>query len=168
MSDPCNLHRLTFCPPSVHRRQHGVLRQRAETSLPPVLLLSQWDGLNDSRTFLWSHRRPSPRLSVPSDVWGRCLVPPGVNLQSPCLCFTGKDGKKTHMELQLSFVAAELNTILHFLVVMLYTERASVHHDQWGNAAMLCTNQANANVSERAVLSRRYRIEDESTISNRK
>lgn len=28
------------------------------------------------------------------------------------------------------------NTTLHFLVVMLYTEQASIHHNEWGNAAM--------------------------------
>lgn len=32
------------------------------------------------------------------------------------------------------------NTTLHFLVVMLYTEQASIHHNEWGNVVMLCTN----------------------------
>lgn len=66
--------------PSILRWQYGVIRQRAETPLPPVLLLCQWDGLNDSHTFLWSHHLPSPRPTALSKrTGGRSPVLPALS-----------------------------------------------------------------------------------------
>lgn len=56
-----------FISSSIHRWQHGVLWQWTETPLSPILLLCQWDGLNDSQPFLRSDHLASPHLTALSE-----------------------------------------------------------------------------------------------------
>lgn len=54
--------KLSPTSPSLLRWQYGVLRQWAETPLPPVFLLCLWDGLIVSHTFLWFRHLSPTRL----------------------------------------------------------------------------------------------------------
>lgn len=93
---------------------------------------------NPGLTRLHSQKSPLPFSLLPASSCGRiynlqlCVFQEGGNFFfKGCSC-EAFWRPTTERELTLS---------LHFLVVMLYTEQASIRHNERGNVAMLCTNE---------------------------
>lgn len=134
-----------FISPFIPRWQHGVLWQWTETPLSPILLLCQWDGLNDFQPFLRSDHLASPHLTALSEDRG---PKPSSSQQSSAEAVFGCNSR----HLQITFSRKKEirddipvwplktdhgdNTTVHFLVVYYYTEQATIHRNEWGDVAM--------------------------------
>lgn len=100
-------------------------------------------------------RPPSPSLHTPPDCTLRSLpassadaVGGSCHLTICKLRFPRRKSEEKQIPVVISWVPFEdwpqsaLTLTLHFLVIILYTEQASIHYNDSGNADMLCTNEA--------------------------
>lgn len=100
--------------------------------------------------------RPPPRVSTPhptalSEVSQHRLQTPLVEFCHLTICtlrFPRRKSEEKQIPVVILWVPFEdwpqsaITLTLHFLVVILYTEQASIHNNDSGNADMLCTHEA--------------------------
>ena len=153
----CDLHLLTSCDQMIVW-SHSTASGDPTSPRSPTLPVGQPE---------W----PPPRVSTPhptalSEVSQHRLQTPLVEFNNlPCNnlqvvlskeeIWKKKKNKKKQMPGVILRVSSEdwpqsaLTLTLHFLVVILYTEQASIHYNDSGNADVLCTKEATAMSFER-------------------